>query len=76
MGVCSDELVIRAAAWPLLLCLGASMHLPRHGRKTVVFHFTKGPGEMSCQRLHLRLVMKLGIPCRALKFYCPDFYLR
>lgn len=41
----------------LLFHPGASMHFPHKGRKTIAFHFA----EMSCQRLHLRLLMKLGV---------------
>lgn len=37
------------------------------GGKLFAFRFTKGLGEMSCQRLHLRLVMKLGVPHRTLE---------
>lgn len=64
----ADELVIRGAAWALLLLhLDVSVCFLHTGRETR-FPFYAGPGEMSCQRLHLKSVMKLGGLCRALKF--------
>lgn len=63
---CGDE-DLCTRAQDLRHCLASAALTSCSRRRTVAFYFAKGPGEMSCQRLHLRLVMELGVPHRALE---------
>lgn len=67
-------LEVCAGSWDLRRCLASAALASGRvnvfrlkGRETVAFPSVKGPGELSCQRQHLRLVVKRGIRCRAPK---------